>query len=149
MRIFETHDKRAYIGLLLMGDEQESMIEKYLDACELYVLDDGGTKAVCAVCRSGNIVEVKNLAVVPEYRRMGYGRAFLEFVEEKYRGECEAIVLTTGDSALTVPFYEKCGYTITDRVRGYFTENYDRPIYECGKLLTDMVVMKKTLSYPK
>ena len=33
--------KRDYLPLLLMGDEQESMIDRYLDRGTLYVLEDG------------------------------------------------------------------------------------------------------------
>ena len=49
----------------------------------------------------------------------------------------------TGDSPLTLPFYEKCGFKVSHRVKDFFIENYDNPIYECGKKLTDMVYLKK------
>ena len=32
----------------------------------------------------------------------------------------------------------------SDRVENFFTDNYDHPIYEEGKLLTDMVYLKRT-----
>ena len=49
----------------------------------------------------------------------------------------------TGDSPLTLPFYEKCGFKVSYRVKEFFIENYDNPIYECEKQLTDMVYLKK------
>ena len=49
----------------------------------------------------------------------------------------------TGDSPLTLPFYEKCGFKESHRVKDFFIENYDNPIYECGKQLTDMIYLKK------
>ena len=42
-------DKRKYIDLLLMADEQESMIDKYLERGEMFVLNDNGVKAECVV----------------------------------------------------------------------------------------------------
>jgi len=36
MRIYEVAEKKKYLPLLLLGDEQESMIEKYLDKCKVY-----------------------------------------------------------------------------------------------------------------
>ena len=49
----------------------------------------------------------------------------------------------TGDSPLTLPFYEKCGFKVSHRVKDFFIENYDNPIYECKKQLTDIVYLKK------
>ena len=37
-----TENKRGYMELLLMGDEQESMVERYLDRGELFVLEEDG-----------------------------------------------------------------------------------------------------------
>lgn len=38
-------DKRKYMGLLLLADEQESMIDKYLERGEMFVLNDNGVKS--------------------------------------------------------------------------------------------------------
>ncbi len=62
------NDKKAYIDLLLLADEQESMIDKYLERGEMFVLDDNGVKAECVVTK------LKNIAVMPEYHRKGYGK---------------------------------------------------------------------------
>ena len=35
-----TGEKKEYIDLLLLADEQESMIDKYLEKGEMFVLDD-------------------------------------------------------------------------------------------------------------
>ena len=43
--------------------------------------------------------------------------------------ECNAdfssLQVGTGESALTVPFYEKCGFTYSHRIKDFFTEHYD------------------------
>ena len=45
-------EKQNFLPLLLLGDEQESMIRRYLECGELYVLQEGEqTLAVCVVTR--------------------------------------------------------------------------------------------------
>ena len=109
-----TENKKAYLELLLLADEQESMIDRYLDRGTMYVLEDDGVKAECVVTDEGNgILEIKNLAVVPDCHRQGYGRHMIRFLEETYRSRCGILKVGTGDSPLTVPFYEACGYMIS------------------------------------
>lgn len=56
-----------------------------------------------------------------------------------------AMTVGTGDSVLTIPFYQKCGFTESHRVKNFFTDNYDHPIFEGGKQLVDMVYLVKKL----
>ena len=68
-------DKMLYMDLLLLADEQEDMIHRYLEKGTMYVLDDNGVKAECIVTDEGNgILEIKNIAVKPEYQGCGYGK---------------------------------------------------------------------------
>lgn len=140
-------DKKRYLDLLLLADEQEDMIDRYLARGELIVLEDGGaTRAVCVVTdEGGGVFEVKNLAVAPEAQRRGYGRAMLRHVQERLRGRARTLIVGTGDSPLTVPFYEKCGFTRDHVIRNFFTDHYDHPIVEAGVTLRDMIVLKKEL----
>ena len=70
-------DKKKYLDLLLIGDEQESMILKYLDKSRIFGLYDPELKAICAVehmpDKSEKVVEIKNIAVYPKYHHKGYG----------------------------------------------------------------------------
>ena len=47
-------DKRRFLDLLLEGDEQESMIETYLDRGAMFALYDGDLKSVCVVTCEGD-----------------------------------------------------------------------------------------------
>ena len=69
MRIIEVkEDKKQYLDLLLLADEQENMIDRYLDKGKMYVLDDNGIKCECIVTDEGNdVLEIKNIATVPDY----------------------------------------------------------------------------------
>ena len=51
----------------------------------------------------------------------------------------------TGDSPLTIPFYEKCGFAYSHRIKNFFVDNYDHPIYEGGVQLMDMVYLRKEI----
>ena len=47
-------DKKRYLSLLLLADEQENMIDRYLERGTLYVLEeDGIAKAECVVTDEG------------------------------------------------------------------------------------------------
>ena len=147
MEIIEVkRDKKKYIGLLLLADEQENMIDCYLERGTMYVLMDNGVKAVCVITDEGELtLEIKNIAVEPKYQHKGYGKKLIEFIEENYRKLYKTLKVGTGDSPLTIPFYEKCGFKEMYRVKNFFTDNYDHPIFECGKQLIDMVYFEKEL----
>ena len=147
MKIVEIREnKKEYLELLLLADEQESMIDRYLDRGNMYALFEDGVRAVCVVTdEGGGILELKNLAVRPEYQRKGYGAAMIRFLEERYRGQYGILQVGTGDSPLTVPFYEACGFRRSHTVKNFFTEHYDHPIYEAGVLLKDMVYLRKKM----
>ncbi len=147
MKITEVKDnKKAYLALLLLADEQEDMIDRYLDRGTMYVLTDGSVKAACVVTdEGGGVLELKNIATVPAYQRRGYGKALLEFLVAKYRGHYTVLQVGTGDSPLTIPFYEQCGFARSHIVRNFFTDNYDHPIYEDGNQLIDMIYLRRQL----
>lgn len=139
-------NKKQYLDLLLLADEQEDMIDRYLDTGTMYVLDDNGVKSECVVTDEGNgILEIKNIATVPEYQGRGYGKALIEFLLSKYFGRYSILQVGTGDSPSTIPFYEKCGFVPSHTVPNFFTDNYDHPIYECGIQLVDMVYLKRKI----
>ncbi len=139
-------NKKQYLSLLLLADEQEDMIDRYIDTGTMYVLDDNGVKCECVVTDEGNgILEIKNIATEPKYQGKGYAKAMIDFISERYKGSFALMQVGTGDSPLTVPFYEKCGFVRSHTVKNFFTDNYDHPIYECGVLLTDMIYLRKRL----
>ena len=147
MEIIEVmENKKNYIELLLLADEQEDMIDRYIDKGKMYVLDDNGTKCECVVIDVGNgVLEIKNIATVPEYQGKGYAKAMIDFIITKYREEYSILQVGTGDSLLTMPFYEKCGFVHSHIIPNFFTDNYNHPIYEGGIQLVDMVYLKRVL----
>ena len=139
--------KWEYLPLLLVGDEQADMIARYLDRGTLLALYDGGLRAVCVVTEEGpGVFEIKNLAVEPAFHRRGYGRAMVERAVRDCRAAGgRRLLVGTGDSPLTLPFYQACGFRESHRVPGFFLRYYDHPIYEGGRLLSDMIYLSMEL----
>ena len=139
-------NKKQYLRLLMLADEQEDMIDRYLQRGVMYVLEDDGVKAECVVTDEGNgILELKNIAVAPDFQRKGYGRALVTFLIQTYRGQYQVLQVGTGDSPSTIPFYESCGFRRHHLVKNFFVDHYDHPIYECGVQLVDMVYLQREL----
>ncbi len=139
-------NKKQFLSLLLLADEQENMIDRYIESGVMYVLSDNGIKAECVITDEGNgILEIKNIATVPEYQGKGYGKALIDYIAIKYKKIYSVLQVGTGDSPLTIPFYEKCGFVRTHSVKNFFTDNYDHPIYECGIQLIDMIYLQRKL----
>ena len=110
MKIIEVKEnKKQYLDLLLLADEQENMIDRYLD------------------------------------KGKGYAKSLIYFIVEKYREQYAILQVGTGDSPLTIPFYEKCGFVRSHIIPNFFTDNYDHPIYEDGVQLVDMVYLQRPL----
>ena len=147
MEIIEVKEnKKQYRSLLLLADEQEDMIDRYIEKGTMYVLDDNGIKSECVVTDEGNgVLEIKNIATVPECQGKGYGKALIDFIMMKYKGTYSILQVGTGDSPMTIPFYEKCGFARSHRIKNFFTDNYDHPIFECGIQLVDMIYLQRKL----
>ena len=57
-----TSDKKEFLDLLLLADEQESMIDRYLERGDMFVLYDDRLKALCVVTREGEgVYEIRIL----------------------------------------------------------------------------------------
>ena len=140
------HNKKQYLSLLLLADEQEDMVERYIERGTMYVLADDGVKCECIVTDEGNgVLEIKNIATIPEFQRKGYGKALIDFLAAKYKGQYALIQVGTGDSPLTIPFYEKCGFVRSHIIKNFFVDHYDHPIVECGIQLIDMVYLQRKI----
>ena len=139
-------DKKRYLDLLLLADEQEDMIDRYLERGTMYVLEDGGVRAECVVTDEGDgIMELKNIAVEPDAQGRGYGKALIDFLIQTYKEQYAVLQVGTGDSPSTIPFYESCGFRRHHLVKNFFIDHYDHPIYECGVPLVDMVYLQRAL----
>lgn len=158
-------DRELFRDLLLLADEQWDMVELYLHRGEMFAAYAGDAPCSkvdsapmperalgCMIVtdegideRGLRIAEVKSLAVDAAHQRSGIGRALLEFAARHVAREHDVLQVGTGDSPLTVPFYEACGFTRSHVLPNFFIDNYDRPIVEAGVRLKDMVILERRL----
>ncbi len=74
-------NKKRFLDLLLLADEQENMIDKYLPSGDLFALYDDDLKSVCVVVPiNGETCELKNIATYEKYQGRGYGRVLMNFI---------------------------------------------------------------------
>jgi ribosomal protein S18 acetylase RimI-like enzyme len=146
IRIIET-GKKDFLDLLLLADESESMIDKYLERGELFALyDGGGLKSVCVVVQeSDDTCELKNIATYEQWQGKGYGGKLLGHIFSYYQGKYKTMLVGTGDVPRSLRFYRRNGFEISHRSKDFFTDNYDHPMIEDGVLLADMVYLKREL----
>ena len=141
------NNKKDFLDLLLLADEQESMIDKYLDRGELFALYDDGLKSVCLVTQeSDDVCELKNIATYEKWHGKGYGSKLLNHIFSHYKGKYATMLVGTGDVPKAIRFYEKNGFKISHRIKNFFTDNYDHLMFEDGVQLIDMVYLEMDLS---
>ena len=124
-----TENKKQYIDLLLLADEQESMIDRYLERGKMYALsDDDEVKSICVVTDEGkSVCELKNIATHPRFQRQGYGKRLIEYLYSTYRDKYKTMLVGTGDSPWIISFYQHCGFVYYHRIKNIFIDNYDQP----------------------
>ena len=141
-----TDNKKQYLDLLLLADEQEDMIDKYLENGDMYALYDNDLKSVCVVVAiDKETCELKNIATYEKHQGKGYAKALIKFVSDFYKNKYKTMLVGTGEVPSILSFYENCGFKKSHAVKNFFTDNYDHPMFEEGIQLIDMVYLKKEL----
>ena len=81
-----TYNKKQYLDLLLLADEQEDMIDRYLESGDMFALYDDDLKTVCVVVAiDKETCELKNIATYKKYQGKGYAKALIKFVSDYYK----------------------------------------------------------------
>ena len=141
-----TENKKQFLDLLLLADEQENMIDKYLPDGDLFALYDDDLKSVCVVLPVNNeTCELKNIATYKDYRGKGYGKEMIKFISDFYRNDYKTMLVGTGETPGILSFYKVCGFEMSHRVKNFFTDNYDHLMFDENIQLIDMVYLKKDL----
>ena len=147
MRIEKVKEnKKQFLDLLLLADEQENMIDRYLPGGDLFALYDDNLKSVCVVVPvNTQTCELKNIATYQKYQGKGYGRALMNFIFDFYKNDYKTMLVGTGETPAILSFYESCGFEKSHRIKNFFTDNYDHPIFDDDIQLVDMIYLKKEL----
>ena len=139
-------NKKQFIDLLLLADEQESMIDLYLERGDLFALYDEGLKSICVVTEeTADTCELKNIATYQSSHGRGYGSKLIEYISAFYKDKYQTMLVGTGDVPGIKKFYEKNGFRLSHRIPNFFIDNVDHPMFEDGVQLVDMIYLKKAL----
>lgn len=140
--IFE--NKNQLFPLLLIGDEDEQMIRKYLENGICYGLfEKEEIIAILVVSQQKEWLEIENLSVLTAYQKQGLGSQLLQAACQMYTEN--EIVLGTDDVSGNVDFYEKNGFEVFKREKNFFLEHYPRPLFENGVQLVDKIYLRRTV----
>lgn len=145
IREIPSADRKQYMDLLLIGDEQPEMIAKYLDKGWMFALFVGGkiVSSSIVIQLYEKAFEIKNIATYPDEQNKGYGTTLLKYIIEYFVTAADVIYVGTGNNRKTLDFYKHCGFEYSHTVKNFFIDNYDHPIIEEGKQLIDMIYLKK------
>ena len=128
IRRVETN-KKQYLALLLLADEQEDMIDRYLERGSMYVLEDDGVKAECVVTdEGGGVLELKNIAVEPDFQGKGYGKASWTSSSEPIQDAMRCCRWHWRQPVHHSVFTRSAGFRRHHLVKNFFTEPL-RPSY--------------------
>jgi ribosomal protein S18 acetylase RimI-like enzyme len=134
--------------LLLLADETVTAICKYLYTSHVFVAKIVSSKQVIGVfvLQMTNVkeIEIKNIAVDELYQGQGIGSFLIDKIKQLALQQGIQIVwVGTPDSATRqLNFYQKNGFRKAGVRKNFFRENYPEGIYENGKLLKDMVMLR-------
>ena len=147
IKLITNHKDYPY-DLLLLADETIHAIDKYLYESMVYVVYEM-VKPIAVFCLypvNTETLEIKIIAVSSEFQGMGLGSQLLDFIKENYQQYPNLIVGTADCGLAQIRFYERNGFVKYAIRKDFFIENYERPIYENGQLLKDMIMLKYTLN---
>ncbi len=143
VRPFKPEDLEAVVNINLSTLPENYSSSFYLNHYYSYpkafiVADNGGEVvgyAMCRVeyglsnvkfgfCHKGHVISV---AVLPEHRKRGMGRALMDsaMVAMKAYGSSEFYLEVRVSNQPAVAMYEKLGYHVAKRLRGYYMDGED------------------------
>jgi ribosomal protein S18 acetylase RimI-like enzyme len=102
------------------SDSTDEIRKKWSRDPELFLVAQAGSRLVGAVLAGydGRRGLVYHLAVAPDHRRRGIGRALMDEIERRLasKGCVKSYLLATPDNYQAVAFYRKLGWEVMDMV---------------------------------
>lgn len=136
--------------LLLLADPSKDLIDEYLKQSDIFTAkqNDKTIGVIVLFPLSVETVEIKNVAVKPEFQGQGIGSHLIEnVVQVALSNSQKSICIGTANSSIgQLLLYQKLGFEITDIKRHFFTHNYAEPIYENGIQAKHMLVLTRHLN---
>ena len=141
-------ERKNFINYLLLADENEEIVNEYINNGDLFsitVLDKVVGVAIF-ISESPKTIELKNIALLADYRGKGLGKEILKLASALYKNKSfkKMTVGTANSSIDNIAFYLKAGFRIVGIRKGFFAK-YPEPIYENGIQAIDMIMFEKDL----
>jgi GNAT superfamily N-acetyltransferase len=137
------------MDLLLLADPSREHVEDYLRRGHCFVAEteDGIVGEYVLLPTRPGTVELVNVAVHENWQGIGIGKSLVTHaVEQAKRLGFGTIEVGTGSTGVTqLALYQKCGFRMTSIDRDFFIRHYEKPIYENGMQLRDMVRLSQDL----
>lgn len=152
VRLHKLNDNEPIpFGLLLIADEEEDAIRKYIYDAVIYTIYDNeelnpiGVFVLYKINES--VLEIKNIGVLESFRSRGIGSFLIDSIKKIAQKEnYKEIIVGTADCGIKqIRFYEKNGFIKYAVKKNFFIENYSKPLFEDGIMLRDMVMLKISL----
>ncbi|MRG86005.1 GNAT family N-acetyltransferase [Salinibacillus xinjiangensis] len=148
LKFVEQSDRLQYFDYLLLADESELVVNKYINHGDMYSVyyKQEIVGAVLFTYHSQQVVELKNIALDPKYRGRGLGKVIINeaFKIYKRKGISKVIVGTANSSIGNLAFYQKVGFRMVEIKKDFF-KGYPEPIFENGIRALDMVMFEKII----
>lgn len=136
--------------LLLLADPSRKLVQDYLQKGTVWeARKDGQSVGIMVLDEiAPSRLEIKNIAVDPKFENQGIATALLHYALHfaKQRRYHRLQIGTGSTSFKQLYLYQKVGFRITGIRRDFFVKNYERPIYENGLWLQDMLVLEIDLA---
>ncbi|GEK33561.1 GNAT family N-acetyltransferase [Kurthia sibirica] len=149
MQLFEVPvgAREKFLNLLLLADEDEGIVKEYINEGRLFEINEKSKRiGVIQIIDHEENSEIKNIAIISEFRGKGYGKRALKFVEQiSYDNGAQIMKVGTANSSISnIAFYQKAGYRLDSIDHDFFTD-YKEPIFENGIQAIDMLYFSKEL----
>lgn len=142
-------DEELPLELLLLADPSEKLVREYISRGKCFIMDlDGfiiGTYVL--IPTRPKTAEIVNIAVNEDFHGQGYGKQLvLHAIETAKHEGYKTVEIGTGNSGVVqLALYQKCGFRMTSIDRDFFIRHYDKPIFENGIQVIDMVRLSQDL----
>lgn len=141
-------NRESYKPLLLMADEDEAMLNRYIQQGDLYEVriaeDIIGVALFIPV--DEQTIELKNIALRQTYRGQGIAKEMIFQAETLFKrdGYIRMTVGTANSSINNIALYQKMGFRLYEVKRDFFY-TYKKTIVEHGIQAHDLWMFEKAL----
>ena len=141
-------NRESYKPLLLMADEDEQILNRYIGEGDLYEMrvNDDIIGVALFIPVDEETIELRNIALRPSYRGQGVAKEMIMQAETIFAAQqyTRIIVGTANCNLNNVALYQKLGFRMYDIKRDFFAQ-HKKPQYEQGMQAIDFWMFEKIL----